>query len=81
MKTVLFTALSLALSIPALGNPLQARFDKVCAAGFVLSPKAKTACVSRQAPKVLKSGKRFAKPGIGEEINTLARQLKNGVKS
>lgn len=76
MKHIIATIIALSLISPAIASPLQERFEAVCKAGFVLSPKAIEACKAKKAPKVLKSGKRFYKRGIGEEINTLARQIK-----
>lgn len=79
MKHIIAAILALSLLSPAIAkeSPLQARFDAVCKAGFVLSPKARKACETGKAPKALKSGKRFSnRSAIGVEFNTLARQIR-----
>ena len=77
MKRIILAIVALSLVSPVMANPLQARFEAVCKAGFVLSVKATTACETGKAPKALKSGKRFSNhSAVGSEFNTLARQIR-----
>ena len=63
----------------ATGPDLFGMFETICASAqaneVILSDEAMTACGSGAMPSVIASGQRFSKRGIGEELNTLIRNV------
>lgn len=55
---------------------VNAIFIAVCTSEYILSPKAIAACASETMPKATKRGDRFTAAGLGNEFNTLYRQIK-----
>lgn len=60
---------------PVASEALAENFTAICASSFVLSDKAKLACINNEMPKVAKSGETFRNTGIGGEFNTLIRNI------
>lgn len=60
-------------------NPLFDQFATICTAAaqnyVILSTDAANACATMTAPPVIADGSRFSKRGIGDEMNTLIRNV------